>query len=174
MKVAAKLALLAIPTLTEAQMNFEDFETPQDWVYVADGVMGGVSQGTARLTDEGAVHLTGQVSTANNGGFIQVRRRFDTPWPDTATGLRLSVKGNGETYYVFLRVPNMARRWYSYRQSFETTGEWTDVTLPFDDFTASHDGMPEGFDPTEVYSIGLVAYGADFDADLSVRQIDLY
>ena len=155
-------------------MTFEDFTSPEGWVYVADGVMGGVSQGTARLTDENAVHLTGRVSTENNGGFIQVRRRFDTPWPQDASQLRLSVKGNGERYYVFLRVPNLARRWYSYRQSFETTSQWTDVALPFDGFTASHAGMPPTFDPTEVYSIGIVAYGADFDADLQVRQIDVF
>ena len=38
--------------------------------------MGGVSQGSAEF-DAGALRLTGQVSTKNNGGFIQVRTRID-------------------------------------------------------------------------------------------------
>ena len=40
-----------------------------NWAYLADTVMGGVSQGTANFSD-GAIRLSGQVSTKNNGGFI--------------------------------------------------------------------------------------------------------
>ena len=47
-----------------------------NWAYLADTVMGGVSQGSAEF-DAGALRLTGQVSTKNNGGFIQVRTRID-------------------------------------------------------------------------------------------------
>lgn len=165
--------------MAQTPVVFEDFDSnaPARWVYVQDGVMGGVSQGSARLTTEdgdAAVHLYGQVSTANNGGFIQIRQRFDTPWPDTAKGLRLSVKGNGERYYIFLRVPNMARRWYSYRQSFVTTSDWAEVSLPFEAFAASHFGMPPSFAPQDVISLGIVAYGKDFDADVTIRKIELY
>ncbi|MEM9979259.1 MAG: CIA30 family protein, partial [Cyanobacteria bacterium P01_D01_bin.2] len=80
--------------------------------------MGGVSNGEARTGNENGktfVHLTGDVSTANNGGFIQVRRRFDNAWPADAQGLKVSAKGNGERYYVFLRTKGLARVWYSYR-----------------------------------------------------------
>ena len=47
-----------------------------NWAYLADTVMGGVSQGGAEFS-AGALRLTGQVSTKNNGGFIQVRTRID-------------------------------------------------------------------------------------------------
>ena len=46
------------------------------WVYLADTVMGGISEGTAQFEDQGTsqvIRLSGEVSTANNGGFIQVR-----------------------------------------------------------------------------------------------------
>ena len=46
------------------------------WSYFADTVMGGVSEGTAKFEDQGldqVIRLIGEVSTANNGGFIQVR-----------------------------------------------------------------------------------------------------
>jgi hypothetical protein len=50
--------------------------TSERWVYLADTVMGGVSEGSANIIDtpEGkAIKLFGKVSTQNNGGFIQVR-----------------------------------------------------------------------------------------------------
>ena len=142
------------------------------WGYVADGVMGGVSQGQAAL-EGGVIRLTGDVSTANNGGFIQVRNRFGGGWPENAEGLRLDVRGNGEEYWVFLRTEGLARVWYSYRASFVAGADWAEVTLPFAAFRPSNDGMPE-FDVGQVISIGIVAYGRDFEADVSVREIGVF
>jgi hypothetical protein len=34
--------------------------------------------------------------------------------------------------------------------------------------------MPQSFSPSQVNSIAIVAYGADFEADVSVDRIDLY
>ena len=116
------------------------------WRYVADGVMGGVSQGQVRYGD-GFVQLTGEVSTDNNGGFIQVRRDLPGGLPPQTQTLRLSVRGNGETYFVFLRTQGLARVWYSYRHSFVAGPDWTNVTLPLADFTASHADMPANFSP---------------------------
>lgn len=143
------------------------------WDYVADGVMGGVSQGEA-VMEAGTVRLTGSVSTANNGGFIQVRRRFQGGWPEATEGLRLWVRGNGETYYVFLRTEGLSRVWHSYRASFVAGDDWAEVVLPLADFTPSHAGMAAAFAPDAVIGLGLVAYGRTFDADLSVREIRLY
>ena len=69
-------------------MIFEDFtsDAAERWDYVADRVMGGVSSGEAQIVRDGAdsaVHLTGTVSTDNNGGFIQVRHRFAGGWGKT-------------------------------------------------------------------------------------------
>ncbi len=67
-------------------MNLLDYETEEkkitlkDWKFFSDQVMGGVSEGRISLKpDEGKffLRLEGKVSTANNGGFIQVRREFD-------------------------------------------------------------------------------------------------
>jgi len=165
--------------LSSSAAAFERFDptAAERWSYVQDGVMGGVSQGRAGLDAEGDVgfiRLTGDVSTRNNGGFIQVRARFSGGFPDGAEGLRLTVRGNGEPYYVFLRTPNQPRRWFSYRAAFPTTSEWAEVKLPFASFTASHDGMEQTFSPQDVISIGLVAYGRDHVADLSVAEISLY
>ena len=44
-----------------------------NWAYLADTVMGGVSQGSAEFA-AGALRLTGQVSTKNNGGFRKTNK----------------------------------------------------------------------------------------------------
>ncbi len=162
-----------------ADTMFEDFsgDVATRWDYVADGVMGGVSSGRAEIRGTGAdavLRLQGTVSTENNGGFIQVRQRFSDPWPQTAQGLSLRVKGNGETYYVFLKTPGLSRVWYSYRASFIASDRWQTVRLPFSGFTPSHSGMPQSFAPASVNSIAIVAYGSDYQADVSVDRIDIY
>ncbi|MFP7672072.1 CIA30 family protein [Marivita sp. S0852] len=162
-----------------ADVVFDDFsgDVGARWDYVADGVMGGVSSGGADIRGAGAdavLRLQGRVSTDNNGGFIQVRQRFSQPWPDTAQGLSLRVKGNGETYYVFLKTPGLSRVWHSYRASFTALDQWQTVHLPFAEFSPSHDSMPQSFTASRVNSIAIVAYGADYDADVSVDRIALY
>ena len=57
-----------------------------NWAYLADTVMGGVSQGSAEFS-AGALRLTGKVSTKNNGGFIQIRTRVD---PAESLGKKVS------------------------------------------------------------------------------------
>jgi hypothetical protein len=94
------------------------FETFDDqpasrWEYLADTVMGGVSEGRVSFArEDGAAfaRLEGQVSTANRGGFIQMRRKLDAP-PDGIAGLRLVVRGNGERYFVHLRTTGTALPW---------------------------------------------------------------
>lgn len=155
-------------------MVFDPLTAPETrWSYVADGVMGGVSQGRA-VFSEGAVQLMGNVSTDNNGGFIQVRRDIEGGLDPNAQGLRLSVRGNGETYYIFLRTGGLNRVWYSYRAAFTAGPDWSEITLPFAAFTASHDDMPQSFTPDQLIRMGLVAYGRDHTADVSLRRVEVY
>ncbi|MEM1065877.1 MAG: CIA30 family protein [Pseudomonadota bacterium] len=142
------------------------------WVFVADGVMGGVSDGGA--VQAGALRLSGRVSTENNGGFLQVRHRFDAPWPGAADGVELTVRGNGELYYVFLKTWQLTRPWQSYRAAFGTGPDWLTHRLPFAGFTRSHAEIADAFRHTDVRSLAFVAYGRDHEADLSVARVALY
>jgi len=179
MRVIALIFAVTLAGQAMAETTFDDFSGDAEarWDYVADRVMGGVSSGRAEVIGTGpdsVLRLTGTVSTANNGGFLQARRRFSDPWPEGVQGLDLRVRGNGARYYVFLKTPDLSRVWYSYRASFVASPDWTDVRLAFAAFEASHDAMPTRFDPSEVRSIGIVAYGDDFQADVSVARISLY
>ena len=51
-------------------------ESNQRWVFFTDRVMGGISSGSLKLIEEEGdkfYKMTGDVSTKNNGGFIQFR-----------------------------------------------------------------------------------------------------
>ena len=184
MQMARKAGVLMLGlmslSISEAQAGqlIEDFGANADrrWGYVQDGVMGGVSQGALSFEDDSGTsfaRLTGSVSTDNNGGFIQFRANIRNGLPAATTGLRLRVKGNGESYYVFLRTTDMRRPWHSYRTSFETGTDWQDVDLDLTAFHSSQSYMPTELDPTKIIGIGIVAYGRDFEADLSVSELYL-
>lgn len=147
---------------------------PSDWMFVADGVMGGVSEGEMRFEEhagEVGLRLTGTVRTENNGGFIQMRTTLEAPMPRGAEALKIRVRGNGEQYAVHLRTAASRRPWHSYRASFETGPDWTDLTLPFQRFAASDPSLPVLVPAGEVRSIGLVAIGRAFQADLWLAAI---
>jgi len=84
------------------------------------------------------------------------------------------MRGNGESYYVFLRTREMTRPWHFYNASFQSTPEWSEVLIPLSAFEASHDFLAAPIDPQSVISIGLVAYGRDHSADLSVASVGVY
>ena len=65
-----------------SSMILEDFTDSAKgrWEYISDEVMGGVSDGRVEFIEESNVQfvrLRGVVSTENNGGFIQARRKLN-------------------------------------------------------------------------------------------------
>lgn len=176
----ASLAGLCWSAMAFAQDTvLEDFAEPaQDrWEYIADTVMGGVSDGGAvigLIDGSPAVRLTGDVSTQNNGGFIQVRRMLPDGLPPEMIGFELDVRGNDQAYYVFVRTSEMTRPWYIYQVTFQAETNWQKVRIPLDTFARSHAHLSETIDPAKITSIGLAAYGRDHKADLMVREIKLF
>lgn len=141
-----------------------------EWTYLADTVMGGESRGQARIED-GALHLAGEVSTANRGGFIQARTEVEGA-PGTARGLVIRVRGNGEAYFIHLRTRRTRLPWQYYQARFETGPDWRDVILPWAAFAPSGGLLPSPPASGDVRSVGLVAYGRDHRADVWLAAFD--
>ena len=151
-------------------------ETGQ-WSYFADTVMGGVSDGTAKFESKGSdkiIRLTGEVSTANNGGFIQVRSSIPWELAKDKTGIKLKVKGNGEQYYLHIRNSSTRLPWHYYQLGYETTSSWTEVKLPFSSFVKSSSFLRTSMNHDTIKTIGIVAYGKDYTADISVMSMEFY
>jgi hypothetical protein len=134
--------------------------------------MGGVSSGRLAqdiVAGRPCLHLTGRVSTANSGGFVQMALdlgRFDA---SAYAGIVLHVAGNGESYNVHLRTSDLWLPWQSYRASFVAGPEWQEVRIPFEQFEPYRTSRDLRID--RLVRIGLVGIGRDFAADFCVGDI---
>lgn len=147
------------------------------WRFLTDQVMGGQSTGNLALgTEDGKRHasLSGQVSTANRGGFIQMRRDLTGPPPDGAIGVRLIVRGNDQRYFVHLRTTGTVLPWQFYQAGFDVTDIWSRIDLPFDAFAASGALLRRVPRAADVTSIAVAAYGRDHAARIDVRIAELF
>ena len=153
--------------------NAKNLVYENNWAYLADTVMGGVSKGGAEFS-AGSLRLTGQVSTKNNGGFIQVRTRIDSTEAIGKSGIRIKVKGNGDVYYIHIRNASARLPWQYYTASFQTNEKWKDIAISFDEFEKSATLMPRKLKPDSIKTIGIVAYGKDYDADVSIANLEFY
>lgn len=178
----ALAALWMLPALAQAQSSASpmiqlSLTDSQKWEYFSDQVMGGVSEGRASFEQHstGAVlRLTGAVSTANNGGFIQARRKLDDRLDSAVQGVVVQVRGNNQAYYVHLRTSGTVLPWQYYQAPFQATGAWQEIRIPFASFAPSGRLLGRRIKPSSVRSLAVVAFGRDHDADLSVRAVGFY
>lgn len=161
------------------EMTIDNFNSnPQNnWRFFADTVMGGVSSGKVEFKSEGGkafAQMTGKVSTANNGGFIQIRRDLSVSPSADANGVRLMVRGNSQRYYIHLRTSGTLLPWQYYQAGFNVTPQWREVKLPLTSFKASGSMLRETPKATSLKSVAVVAFGKDYDADIQMREIGFY
>lgn len=148
------------------------------WRLVTDQIMGGVSNGDLTLDSykgRNCLRMHGDVSTDNNGGFVQIALDLtkDKPFDASAyIGVELSVAGNNERYNVHFRTTDLWLPWQSYRFSFEATPEWQTIRIPFTNLEAYRTATK--FHKNKLKRIGLVGIGRDFKADLCVGSIKFY
>ena len=189
MKKLTLSTLIAISTLTlNSNATADDSvlaypfsaDSGKYWQYVSDRVMGGISDGQVTLEQDGDMYyarLTGNVSTANNGGFIQLRAgvSFANSEKDgkNLQGVRLNVRGNGETYYIHIRTDESWSPSDYYATTFKANSDWQMIDLPFNSFKRrwSKDSV---LDPKKIRSFGIVAYGRDHVSDISVSTLEFY
>tara|TARA_Y100001934_G_C12224177_1_gene712183 strand:+ start:352 stop:909 length:558 start_codon:yes stop_codon:yes gene_type:complete len=170
--------LLSLAAVAD-EVFVDDFsgDVASRWEFIADRVMGGVSYGEIRFGDdfgEPTMTLSGTVSTENNGGFIQTRRALAIDKSEDYSGIILTVKGNGQRYFLHLRSLWTVLPWQYYQAGFETSKDWQEVSIPFAAFTSSSAVLPKKINPASVRSLGIVAFGRNHEADVSVREIRLY
>ena len=148
------------------------------WRLITDGVMGGISSGRLSLTEvdgRRCLRLHGEVSTANNGGFIQLQLPLAPTGEFDAgdyNGVRLVARGNGERYNLHLKTVDLSLPWQSYRVEFLAGTHWQTFDLPFARFAPHR--TTRALDPRGLERLGVVAIGRPFTADLCVAEVGLY
>ena len=156
----------------------DDFsnESQNRWQFFTDQVMGGISEGNASLVSDKSgqyVRLEGSVSTANNGGFIQIRTDINEG-TNEAKGIIIKAKGNGEDYYIHLRTRGTVLPWQYYQISFPTSKNWSEIKLPFANFERSSSWISKKITGDKIRTLGIVAYGKNHNAKLDVAYLSFY
>ncbi|NKI35213.1 hypothetical protein HFP89_08540 [Wenzhouxiangella sp. XN79A] len=148
------------------------------WSGFTDRVMGGRSglQAGHVETEEGpALRMRGTVRLDNNGGFVQVRLPLvvDGEPLDAsgAAGFIVEARGAPGPYYLHLRTPDSRRPWAYFRAPLPVTDQWQRIDVALTDFEPV--STRARLDASRLISIGLVAYGEEFEADLEVRRLAL-
>lgn len=148
------------------------------WRLVTDRVMGGLSDGRMRVGEQQgrrSLCLTGAVSLANNGGFVQVNLELSADGVLDAsqfTGVRLVARGNGEGYKVHLKTPDTRLPWQSYRAGFRAEADWREIHLPFAEFVPHRLDAP--LDRRRLTRLGIVAIGQAMAAEVCLAEVCLY
>lgn len=164
-------------SLRSGEKTLFDFTNPsadikEIWGAVDDVVMGGVSESNLRLINSRAV-FSGNVSTANNGGFASVRtRNFETPLDlSNYEGIELRVQGDGKRYKFIIRSES---KWdgVGYCYSFDTIYNClTTIRIPFQElipvFRAKTVRDMGIFDASKVYSMQLMLSKFEYDGALN-------
>ena len=145
------------------------------WRVFTDAVMGGVSVASAEagtLNGRPALCLRGRVSTANNGGFVQMALDLTGPLPAEATGFEIDVCGRPLRYGLHLRTVTMTAPWQAWRAGFDVGAAWQTLRLPFAGFEPYR--VTGQLVPGDVRRIGLLAIGAEGDAELCLGRLAVY
>ena len=178
------LFLLCKNNVSSKDMILDQLKNPkvtnqsQHWNFITDQVMGGVSTGkfiVQKLDGEMCYRMTGDVSTKNNGGFIQIRAKLS---PEINSkdynGVYVKVYGNEKKYNLHLRTGLTLAPWQYYSYSFATTKNWTEIRAPFEQFKKSNFYQPKSILGQNIKSVGLVAGFDDFKSDICLSEIGFY
>lgn len=153
------------------------------WRLISDEVMGGLSSGQLTLDNykgQNCLHMSGEVTTENNGGFLQIALPLSDPavsGNDTFdasaySGVELEVSGNNESYNIHFRTSDLWFPWQSYRASFTAGDNWQTLRIPFTSLQPYK--TSRAFSQNRLVRIGLVAIGREFKADLRLASISFY
>ena len=150
----------------------------QRWSFFTDGVMGGLSEGNAIISSVEGVpcyKMTGNVTTENNGGFIQIRTLINPLIKaEDYSGIYLKIFGNNKYYSLHIRTPFTSAPWQYYSHKFKAENKWLKIKAPFTIFKKSNFYQPRELQNQYVKSIGLVAGFDNFSADVCLAEIGFY
>ena len=150
----------------------------QQWNFITDQVMGGISTGKVKVENINGIkcyRMTGNVSTKNNGGFIQIRAKL---YPEIDTkdyeGIYIKVYGNDKNYNLHLRTGLTLAPWQYYSYTFFSKKNWDEIRAPFNEFKKSNFYQPKSILGQNLKSVGLVAAFDNFKSDICLGEIGFY
>ena len=179
MKYIIIFILLVFSISAYSETTMENFKSSPEkrWQFFTDQVMGGRSIGKLDFLSEENIsfaRMTGDVTTENNGGFIQFRAQLGYKLMDSFEGIRLQVRGNNQDYFIHIRTKGSVLPWQYYGKKFFASSKWSEVELKFSEFQKSSSFMRKNFKPSNIRTIAIVAYGRDHKAEIEVSELKVF
>ena len=156
--------------------NFNN-DNKENWEFISDQVMGGVSFGNHQILKEENtffLKLTGFVSLENNGGFIQVRKNLKNLKNQSFKGIKINSRGNDKEYFIHIRTKFTLLPWQYYQGKFSVNSEWQEIKINFSEFKRSGLLLPKNVKAQHILSVALVAFGKKHRVNLDVSEIAFY
>jgi len=126
--------VMASEPISKPLIDFSDESVTDQWISVNDNVMGGISEGKFRITDNNTLVFSGDLSLENNGGFASIRTRPADLNLEGYDKIGLRLKGDGRTYYFNLMTSSRSPA-SSYRAAVQTQKDtWQEVQINLKDF----------------------------------------
>ncbi len=171
------LYFFLLTSITAQSMVIDNLDNvKKNWVPISDRVMGGISIINFEVIDSengNFYRISGDVSTKNNGGFIQIQ----TLLPEVEqkySGIKFMVRGNNNEFYSWIRTKSCRLPWDRYSSTFNANEEWQQIKIPFEDFKKSNFYLPKKIKNSAIRSMAFAAYGKDFSPVLDIKDIQLY
>lgn len=143
------------------------------WRVVTDQVMGGVSRAQLIQNEQG-VHLEGDVSLENNGGFIQIQMARPA---DLNTALSQGIyiewcSEHAQPFELLIKSSQLWMPWQSYRITATAFNEWQTLFIPFSEFKPYKTQTRLRVDKITKFSV--LAGGENKFVKLSIKHFGLY
>ena len=135
------LLFYSLITQNTIKIDFGKEKGGKYWRVVNDGVMGGLSKGTKKLTANSML-FKGKVSLDNNGGFSSLRHSFSDKNISMSNEIEIRYRSVGISLAFTIAV---SRRWYipNYKINLnETSSEWITTTIKLSDMRKHYFGKP--------------------------------
>ncbi|MDC1316052.1 CIA30 family protein [Alphaproteobacteria bacterium] len=150
----------------------------QNWLFVSDGVMGGLSEGIVykdSISNIPCYRMTGNVTTKNNGGFLMTRTLLKPNLKaKDYTGIYIKVYGNDEDYFLHLKTSFTPAVWQYYGYKFKAVKKWKEIKVPFANFKRSNLYQPKSMSSQKIKNIAVVAGFNDYQSDICFSEIGFY
>jgi monofunctional biosynthetic peptidoglycan transglycosylase len=145
-------------SLSQSTLDFGQGKYGNDWMIINDGVMGGISDGQARLEEDSLVFF-GSLSLENNGGFASVRSRFDRYDFSEFETLTIRFKAQGGKFSMMFE---QSRYFYNpyFALNLQSSEDWQEITISLSDLEqirmGNKTGKTLGDNPLKAIRIGFI------------------
>lgn len=158
---------------------FNSSETSGEWRVINDEVMGGISQSTFNITEDGNAEFKGTLSPDNNGGFASARAYIEEYDVNEFDGVMIKVTGDGNIYNLRFRT-NKNYDGISYHAKFNSDSDvWREVRIPFEEFKPTFRGRIVSDQPdlksNSIRQVGILIADNQFgEFELKIKWIKFY